>query len=242
MLKKYYNNKGLTIIELMVVIAISGIVMTAVYTAYLSQNQSYNTLQLTADLQENLRIGLELMQADLRLAGSDLSGEAGAGFFLAGPTSLGFTMDVTGGEDDGDDNDYDHLVDEADEWYDGAFEDGDRDIENITWDIVDNVLRRNEIPVAENIQVLNLVYLDRNGNVLDDDGLGNVTTSIDQIKSVQITLIGGFAESNIFRFRTTDRNRYTNLQGDVILDLSGAPDNIRKRMVSTEIFCRNIET
>lgn len=237
MFKSYNDTEGLTLLELMVTIAIAGIIMTAVYAAYISQNQSYHTLQLTADLQENLRIGLELMQSDLRLAGTDLSGEAEAGFLAAGPDSFTFSMNFTGGESDGKDNNFNYLIDEPEEWYDF---DTDDDGEIIKWDIVDSVLRRDNVPVAENIQVLDLVYLDREGNVLDD-GAGNVTDRLDQIKSVQITLIGGFSDTHMIKFRTTDRSQYTNMQRNVILDLSGAPDNIRKRMVSAEVYCRNIE-
>jgi type IV pilus assembly protein PilW len=191
-------------------------------------------------MQENLRVALELMQEDLRIAGSDRTGEADAGFSAAGPTSFTFSMDITGGEDDDIDNNHNYLIDEAEEWYDGDTNDPG---ENVTWRLNDTTLLRNNIVVAFNIRQLNLVYLDNVGNVLDDDGDGNVTTNLDQIRSVIITLIGGFdINQGGLRFSTaTDKTKYTNQQGDVILDLSDAPDTIRKRMMSSQVYCRNMQ-
>jgi len=235
-----HDNKGLTLLELMVAIAVSSIVMGTVYTFYTYQTRSYNTQQLTVDMQEDLRVALELMQGDLRLAGTDRSGEAYAGFSAAKPTSFTFSMDITGGEADNIDNNHNYLIDEAEEWYDGDTNDPG---ENVTWTLNGTTLQRNNSTVAFNIQQLNLVYLDNVGNVIDDDGAGTVTVNLDRIKSVVITLIGGL-ESNrqVIRFPTaTDRTKYTNQQGDVILDLSGVPDNIRKRMVSSQVYCRNMQ-
>ena len=231
MFRNNHNNKGLTLLELMVAIAVSSIVMGTVYAAYNSQTRSYNTQQLTVDMQEGLRVALELMQEDLRLAGSDRSGEADARFSMAGPTSFAFSMDITGGEDDNIDNNHNYLIDEAEEWYDGDTNDSG---ENVTWTLNGTTLVRNNNPVAFNIQQLNLVYLDSDGNV---------TADLDQIKSVVITIIGGL-ESNrrVIRFPTAvDKTKYTNQQGDVILDLSVVPNNIRKRMVSSQVYCRNMQ-
>ena len=230
MLKINFNNRGLTLIELMVAMAISGIVMTGVYSVYGSQTRSYNTQQLTVDMQENLRVALELMQEDLRLAGSDRTGEADAGFSAAELTTFTISMDITGGEDDGIDNDHNYLIDEAEEWYNGTINDPG---EVVTWTLNGTTLRRNNTNVAFNIQQLNLIYL---------DNTGAVTANLDQIKSVVITLIGGFdSNQQVIRFQTAaDSTQYTNQQGDVILDLSDAPDTIRKRMVSSQVYCRNM--
>jgi hypothetical protein len=38
----------------------------------------------------------------------------------------------------------------------------------------------------------------------------------------------------------TDNSVYTNQPGNVLLDLSGAPDGFRRRMVTTTIKCRNL--
>ena len=113
MFRIYHENKGLTLIELMVAMAISSIVIAGVYAAYESQAKSYNTQQLTVDMQENLRMAMDMLQMDLRLAGSDPSGEADAGFQAAGPASVQVTMDITGGENDGRDNNDNYLVDEG---------------------------------------------------------------------------------------------------------------------------------
>ena len=257
---------GLTMIELMVAMTISGIVMAGVYAAYISQARAYNTQQLTVEMQENLRTALELMQMDLRLAGSNPTMEADAGFFLATPTSVRFRMDVTGGADDGEDNDGDYLVDEGQnntdddgdgwvdefdeqEWYDGDALDREEDITwalngttlsrtTVRWDDVDNEWKTNQINVAQNIDQLNFVYLDEDRNILDDDGAGTVDNNINDIKVIQVTLVARVRDAAL-TFRSTDKNKYTNQQGNVIVDKSLAPDKIRRRIVSAEIYCRN---
>ncbi len=265
MLKNIINNKGFTLIELMIGMAISSIVMAGVYAAYLSQSKSYNTQELTVDMQANLRTALELIQMDLRLAGSDISANADAGFLTAASNSVSFSMDITGGEKDGVDNDGDELVDEGGngkdddddgltdepdeaEWYDG---DTDDENEAIGWSITGTTLYRSpnandlnprKIPVAQNIQQLNLVYFDQDGNRLDDDGAGTVTNNIDKIRSVQVTLIAtaGEGNMNLMTFKYPDNKTYQNQMGEVILDMSLAPDDVRRRMVSSEVYCRNM--
>ncbi len=255
MKKNLSNIKGFTLIELMIAMAVGGIVLAGVYSAYISQAKTYNTLELTVDMQANLRTALELMQMDLRLAGSDISTRADAGFLSAAPNSVSFTMDIAGGESDGLDNDGDTLIDEGSndtdddgdgltdeadeaEWYDGDTDDPN---ESVTWWLNGTTLNRNNFPVAQNIQQLNLVYFDQDGNRLDDDGAGNVTIRIDDIRSVQITLIG--SAGGVERPMThlyPDQNTYQNQMGDVILDMSQAPDELRRRMVSSEVYCRNM--
>jgi type IV pilus assembly protein PilW len=258
--------KGLTLIELLVVMAISGVFMAGVYAAYLSQARAYNTQELTVEMQENLRTALELLQMDLRLAGSNPSMEAETGFILATPTSVRFRMDVTGGADDGVDNNGNYLVDEGknhidddgdgfidefdeQEWYDGDTMDAGEDITwnlngttltrtTIRWDKVDNEWKTNQINVALNIDQMNLVYLDEDRNILDD-GTGTVDTNLKNIKTIQITLVARVRDS-ILSFRPINKNIYTNQQGVVILDKFNEPDQIRRRVVSAEIYCRNI--
>jgi type IV pilus assembly protein PilW len=80
------------------------------------------------------------------------------------------------------------------------------------------------------------VYLDGASppNVLDDDGSGNVTTSINQIRSVQVTVVArtGNADPGY-----TDTNIYTNQQGQVILGMQN--DSFRRKQLDTTIRLRN---
>lgn len=71
--------KGFTLIELLIALAIFSLVMTAVYQVYIGQLQTGNIHNASAWAQQNVRGGLELMARDIRMAGYDPSGSAGAG-------------------------------------------------------------------------------------------------------------------------------------------------------------------
>lgn len=56
------NNKGLTLVELMVTLAISSIVLAGIYAGYQSQLQSHITQQAVVDIQQNLRSSMYYLQ------------------------------------------------------------------------------------------------------------------------------------------------------------------------------------
>lgn len=152
---------------------------------------------------------------------------------------------------DGNDNDGDLLIDEADEaeWFDGDVTDQG---EVIRFDLDSGNLRRrfnsaastdptvNSTRIARNIDALNFVYFDGADppNVLPTPVTGGAR---DDIRSVQVTIVArdGVTLAPMAR-NHTDNNIYTNQQGDVLLDMSAAPDGFRRRMVTTTIKCRNL--
>jgi len=71
MLKKELNNKGFTLLELMIAMAIAGIVAAAILMAFNSQQKTQVTQQLVVEMQQDLRAALYLMQQDVRMAGHD---------------------------------------------------------------------------------------------------------------------------------------------------------------------------
>jgi prepilin-type N-terminal cleavage/methylation domain-containing protein len=60
---------GFTIVELLVVIAIFGIFMGAVYTVYINHYKTAFSREEVLDVQQNVRIGMDRMARDLRMAG-----------------------------------------------------------------------------------------------------------------------------------------------------------------------------
>lgn len=215
------GEKGFTLIELMIAMFVAGVLMTAVYSAYVSQQKAYTTTEGLAEMQQNLRAAMYFMAKEIRMAGCNPRGEADdAGFNAIGANSVGFTMDIRGqAATDPPDGDTGDLH------------------ENITYSLADwngdgmNDLMRNtppdgNEPVAENIDALNFVYLDSNENV---------TTDRLEVRSVQITLV---ARSTKRDPDFTDTTTYTNLQGTTIL--AAQNDNFRRRALSTHIKCRNM--
>lgn len=233
------NSKGFTLIELMIAMAISGIVMACIYAAYEMQVKSQITNQALVDMQQEMRAAMFLMERDLRMAGYDPTENAKAEISEIRANSVTFSMDVAGGEADGLDNDNDASVDEADE---AGFPDGDLDDGNEVIRYVHEIdadgtpyLGRSMgggavSPVAYNIDALNFVFLDENGNPTGDRT---------QIKAIAITLVGRSGKDvPVLFFKHQDNTVYRNQQGDVIL--AAQNDNFRRMMLSTVVKCRNL--
>ena len=70
------QENGFSMTELLVAMVISGIVMTAIYSAYYSQQRSYETTEAVSDIQQNLRAAMFIMERDIRMAGFDPTGKA----------------------------------------------------------------------------------------------------------------------------------------------------------------------
>jgi prepilin-type N-terminal cleavage/methylation domain-containing protein len=63
------REKGFTLVELLVAMAISGIVIAAVYTAFITQQKSYTIQDQVAEIQQNARVGLDMIAREVRMAG-----------------------------------------------------------------------------------------------------------------------------------------------------------------------------
>lgn len=63
------RNAGFSLVELLVVTVLMGLVVTAMYGLYLSSQKNAFTSEEVVDVQQNMRIALEEMARDIRLAG-----------------------------------------------------------------------------------------------------------------------------------------------------------------------------
>ena len=98
--------------------------------------------------------------------------------------------------------------------------------ENITYSLSGTDLQRSGLVVAENINALNFVYL---------DGSGNVTATLNNIRSVQITMV---ARSGKKDPGYKDTASYSNQQGTQIL--AAQNDSYRRRLLTATVICRNL--
>ncbi|MDD4129602.1 MAG: prepilin-type N-terminal cleavage/methylation domain-containing protein [Desulfuromonadaceae bacterium] len=63
------NKNGFSLVEILVVIAMLGIVMGAVYTLFITHQRTAYTSDETVEVQQNLRIAMDAVTKDLRMAG-----------------------------------------------------------------------------------------------------------------------------------------------------------------------------
>lgn len=165
------NQKGFTLIELVIALVISSIVIVAIYDTFISQEKVYTIQEQISEMQQNLRVGLGRMVNEIRMAGYDPTGLAGAGIVVADSDFVEITADLNG---DGDTNDTDEDITYS--LYD-LDNDGDLD------------LVRNNQPLVENISNngLRFRYFDGSGNELTDTPLDNADRAA--VKRIEITLI-----------------------------------------------------
>ncbi len=85
--------RGFTLVEIMITLAVSGILMAGVYRVFISQQDSYLAQEQVAEMQQNIRAALDLMTRDIRMAGFDPYSSANAGIVTATAGRFGFTFD-----------------------------------------------------------------------------------------------------------------------------------------------------
>lgn len=225
---------GFTLVELMIVLLVSGLIMAAVVTAYITQQRIYLAQEQVAEMQQNIRAALYIMTRDIRMAGYDRDGAAGAGVALANVNQFGFTKDIT--DTAGNDDEGDGLLDGPNEDIIYGFDPAeDADNDGVADDFADDgqaSLGRDTgggfQPIAENIHAIEFRYLDEDGNALP------FPVGTNDIRSVQISLlaVAGQPDRNFVNNAT-----YTMASGNTLGPFN---DNFRRRLLITTIQCRNL--
>jgi prepilin-type N-terminal cleavage/methylation domain-containing protein len=68
------NQKGVTLIELLVSFVITSLIIAGVYQIVINQARNYEIQEQIVEAQNSVRAGMEIMAADLRMAGYDKEG------------------------------------------------------------------------------------------------------------------------------------------------------------------------
>jgi type IV pilus assembly protein PilW len=63
------GNKGLTLIELLLAMAISAVLTAAVYRTFIGQHRTYAVQEQVVDMQQNARVAINRMMREIRMAG-----------------------------------------------------------------------------------------------------------------------------------------------------------------------------
>lgn len=95
--QRLYAQRGLTLTELMVALAISLIVMSGVVTLYVTNRHAYALQNGLARLQENGRFAMEFLSRDLRMGGYPKD-SYGGGAFVAPDASNAYSTADGGGD------------------------------------------------------------------------------------------------------------------------------------------------
>lgn len=249
------NMNGFTLVELMIVVLLTGIAVIAIYRGYTSFSHSADVQEQIIEMQQNLRIGMDWLEKDLRRAGMTeedtegifVSGAKRPGFLTAtNTTAAGFTpgdpivevvMDLGNGVS-GVDDDGDGLTDEEDEARvgDGDADDDDErilyslngeDLQREVWNGTSNSYNAAQT-IITNVSALNFVYLDENAVSV---------AAPEDIDTVEITMVVRTTNED---YRVTNNDRYYNINPagpEEILGPQG--DNFRRRSMSKRVKIRN---
>ena len=216
------SNQGFTLVELLVTLVVSGVVLAGICSTFYSQQTAYLNQEQIIAMQQNLRVAIYNMEREIRMAGHDPNGDAGAGIVTANANSIRIAQDLTG---NGGTGDPDKDVGDPGENITYSLQDADGDGD---MDLVRNDHNGAGIQmIAEDIDALNFVYLNQNGLP---------TTLLADIRSVQITVL---AKTGLPSRGYVNKTPYQNQQGQTIfIRLSG--DHYRRRLLTAEVKVRNL--
>jgi len=238
-----HDNNGFTLVELMIALAMSGIIVAAVYGAYIIQHKTYYTQGQVVDMQQNIRAVLEVMSGEIRMAGFDPTGTAKAKITTATVSQLAFTLDLnengrvtpadstnpnenitygfgdSNGDGTSDDSDGDGVVD--------CDDDGDT--------VIDLVPFRRDTnggglqPIAENIQAIEFNYTLASGAQVTAPS----PAQMKQIAAVQISILAIAGQRDA---KYTNNLTYTTGSGNT---WGPYADSFRRRLLVSTVNFRN---
>lgn len=226
---------GFTLVELLIAMAVSGIVMAAVMTAFLSQHDSYLVQDNVVVMQQNIRVAMELLTSEIRMVGYN-PGNANAGIVTATAGRLGFTQDLNGDGDTADANEaitYGFST-SADATADGIADTGSANLGRNTGTAT-GVGGGGFQLISENFQAIEFNYLMADGTFTS----APAATALNNIRGVRISLLARVAQADS---NFTNTTIYTSASGVHWGGLVGAPynDQFRRRLLITTIQCRNL--
>lgn len=173
-----YNigERGFTLVELMIAIAVGGIVMAAVMTSFLSQHNNYLAQDQVVELQQNSRVAMDMLVRDIRSSGYDPN-NLGAGIVTAGANNLVFTREddlAANGLETISYSLFDAFASAAPPSNDGLTDDLALQVTTAAGTSAGRQV------VAENISQLEFRYLDEDGSV---------TATLNNIRSIQVSIM-----------------------------------------------------
>ncbi len=233
------KEKGFTLVELLIVMAVGSIVLTTVMISFLSQHKSYLVQDDVVEMQQNLRLAVEMITSDIRSAGYNPTGADDVGIITATAGRFGFTQDLnsdgntddasgTPGEDPGEEVTYGFSL-ANDAGIDGVADSGSAPLGRNTGTAT-GIGGSGFQQLAENFHAIEFLY------VLDD-GSQVLAPTADQLGSIRSIVVSILAVTSGPDQNFTNSLTYTAASGSIWGPFN---DNLRRRMNITTIQCRNL--
>jgi len=175
----FHSKTGFTLVEMVMALAISSIVLAAIYSVFTIANKNFTTQNVASNVQQNLRSAIGLMARDIRLAGLDPAGSDNFGIGYASQTKIRFTLDSI----DSGSGDFNGIVDET-------------NFEEITYDFQGNQVMQtlyetvttsspDAAALINNITNLDFAYFDAANTDLIDHGLSPARVPDDKLADIR---------------------------------------------------------
>ena len=172
------NLRGFTLVEMVLALAISTIVLAAVYSVFTIANKNFTTQNVAANVQQNLRSAIRLMARDIRHAGLDPSDSDNFGITYASQSKIRFTMDSISGS-----GDFNGIVDEAN-WEEITYDFQGNQVMQTLYETV-TTSTADTAALISNITNLNFAYFDADNTDLIDSGLSPPRVPDDKLAEIR---------------------------------------------------------
>ncbi len=221
------SRNGFTLVELMITLAISSLILAALYATYILQQRSYTNQGTVTELQQNARVAVDFLTIDLRMAGYDPMDTGVGGITAATSNSITFSADM----------DKNGVL--------GTAATPAAENEHFSYSLVNNVVNGVTIPtLSRSAGMTPAINLQPMADYIEqieffyhyEDGTAATTApgSLNNIRSVEVTMLARAADRDA---KYTNATAYTTPSGAV---WAAANDNFRRRLLTTRIDLRNM--
>ncbi len=160
------NKKGVTLTELLIALLIAGVLMGGIYKIFIAQNRTYAVQDQVVEVQQGIRVTLEILLRDLRMAGFDDDQTSGVRItdpVVPGDHSISVRYEYNGAQ-----REVSYSIDQTSRLIRQETQNGTSTTE----------------PLLENVEALDFTY------GIDDDGSGNQDRAVDSWENSAASIAG----------------------------------------------------